>query len=140
MGKSRSKHCDCPARVNIGRTETGAFCITSIDLIHSHAALFDDQLPEYLPPLTDQKNFVRELAPLQTLGCRDIHTLLKAHFPNHPLTPRQVTNLIDTSKWEAHNHVDNLGGDLVATVELLIQRKQEDERWVVFVESDPDTC
>lgn len=139
MRKSLSKRCGCSARANIRYNADGFYRFTSVDITHTHPAFFDDNLPEYLPASADQKTVVHELALLRSLSRRDIHTLLKARFPDHPLTPRQVSNMIDTSKREARNSVSQLGGDMVATVELLVQHKQADDRWVVFVETDPNS-
>lgn len=137
---STTRRCDCDTRVNIRRVgETGAYRISSINLAHNHPAFFDDALPQYCPPSEDQKAVIQELASLRSLNRGDIHTLLNARFPDHPLNPRQVSNLIDNFKCDGRNEVIAAGGDMVATVELLVKLKQADERWVIAVEADPVT-
>ena len=51
----------------------------------------------------------------------------------------QVSNLIDHQKREARNKVNDSGGDMVVMVALLLNKKQENECWVVHVEVDEDT-
>jgi hypothetical protein len=116
-----------------------AYHLSAVDLCHNHEAFFDDSLPEYKPPSDEQKSLVRELAGLDSLTRRDVQILMKARFADHPLSLSQISNMLDQMKREARNHVQNLGGDMVATVSLLVRLKDEDERWVVHVEADPKT-
>jgi hypothetical protein len=110
-----------------------------VDLCHTHPAFFNDDLPLYKPPSDEQKTFVRELSSVNTLGRRDIQLFMKARFPDHPLTLSQISNLLNAAKSDARNRVDDVGGDMVATVGLLTKLKDEDERWVVHVDVDPET-
>jgi hypothetical protein len=82
---------------------------------------------------------VKELAPISNLTRRDVRVLLNAHFPEHPLTLAQVSNLINLQKRVARDEVNDNGGDMVSMVGFLMKRKQEDERWVVHVEVDEAT-
>ncbi len=82
---------------------------------------------------------VRTLVPLKTLTRSDIATLLLSRFPDHPLSLRQVANLMNLSRHEARNAVQNLGGDMVAVVQRLTELKAADDRWVVHFEIDTVT-
>ena len=113
--------------------------LSSADLYHNHPAFFDDHLPKYKPSSDKQKSFICELTPLSSLGRRDVQVLMKVRFPDHPLSLSQISNMLDQTKQETRNHVENLGDDMVSTVALLIRLKGEDERWVVHVEADMET-
>lgn len=139
MRKTRTKRCECQARVNIRLTSTGMYRLTSVILTHTHPAFFDDHLPLYKPPSQEQKDLVDELAPLKTLGRQDIHRLLTSRFPDHPLNIRQVTNLINNARTAARNRVQDSGGDMVAMVDLLVKLKEADEQWVIGIDVDPET-
>ena len=108
-------------------------------LDHNHPVLLDDKLPPYFPPSDDQKALVQELMSLKSLTRRDIHTLLKMRFPERPLTPAQVSNLMDGAKRASRLRVSDIGGDMIATVSLLLKKKESDARWVVHAEVDAET-
>jgi hypothetical protein len=121
------------------RNQSGAYCITSINLVHSHEAPRKDSLPDYRPPTETQRAFVRSLAPLKSIKRRDVRELLRLHFPHHPLEPIQVVNMIDQSRRAAKDPVHNAGGDMLSLIAYLSNQKQEDDRWIVHVEVDEET-
>ena len=82
---------------------------------------------------------VHELVPIKSLGHSDIHTLLLAQFPDHPLSLHQVSNLLDDARRASRNAVQNLGGDFVAIVQKLMELKNADHRWVFQVQIDEST-
>jgi MULE transposase domain len=127
------------ARVVVRCNRDGLYRYTSVCLNHNHPALLEDELPPYFPPSNEQKSLVQELVPLRNLTRRDVHTMLKSRFPERPLTLTQVSNLLDAAKRAKRNRVQDIGGDMVAMVTLLLQKKQEDGRWVVHVEVDAET-
>jgi hypothetical protein len=129
----------CPARVVVHLGETGLYFFSTIILDHNHVALVDGDLPYRAQPNDDQKQLVEELSALRSITRRDVHTLLKARFPDHPLTAGQVSNMMNNAKLKARRAVQDLGGDMVATVGLLLKKKEEDPRWVVHVEVDTAT-
>jgi hypothetical protein len=109
------------------------YSFTLLDLTHNHPAPLADNLPAYKPPSQQQKEMVQELSSIKTLARHKIHTLLAAHFPEHPLTLRQVTNLLDEAKRKSHTQT-NISGDINAVVEKLMQLGEADHRWVVHVQ------
>ena len=130
----------CPARVNVRLSvETGLYHFANVNLTHSHPAPHDDHLPNFLPPSERQRELVRDLATIKSLGRSEISTLLAARFPDHPLSLRQVTNLLDHARRSARQSVQTLGGDFVAVVEKLNQLKDQDDRWVIRFEVDEHT-
>lgn len=76
---------------------------------------------------------VRDLVPVKSLGRADVHLLLSARFPQHPLSLKQVSTLMDDAKRQARNSVDRLGGDLVAIVNKLTELKNADDGWVFHI-------
>ena len=136
---SKSKRCSCTAHVNIRLGEEGLYRFAQVDLAHNHPAVQKDHLPEYRPPSQRQKELVWELVPIKSLGRGDIHTLLMAQFPDHPLSLRQVTNLLDDARRTNRNAVQNLGGDFFAIVQKLSELKNADQRWVFQVQVDKIT-
>jgi len=136
---SKSKHCSCTAHVNIWLAEDGLYRFAGVDLAHNHPAVQNDHLPEYRPPSQRQKELVHEFVPIKSLGCGDIHTLLMAQFPDHPLSLRQVTNLLNDARRTNHNAVQSLGGDFFAIVQKLTELKNTDHRWVFQVKVDEMT-
>ena len=129
------------ARVNIRMTpdSDGLYYFTSLDLTHNHPATHNDNLPEFLPTSQPQKDFICNLAAIRSLTRGDVHTLLVTQFPDHPLTTRQVSNLLNDAKRMARQLVEELGGDLVAVVEKLTKLKNDNHRWVVHFEIDETT-
>lgn len=134
--KSKTIRKICSARVNIRRNAGGFYRYTSVDLNHNHPALIDGELPVFNPPTEDQKALVQELVSLKNLKRRDIYVLLQSHFPEHPLNMKQISNLLDAAKRSVRDRVNDVGGDMVALVAFLMKKKEEDPRWVVFVEVD----
>ena len=106
---------------------SGLIQLSSVNITHNHAAVHDDHLPTYPPPSEKQKEMVRDLATVRLLDRCAIHSILASSFPSHLLTLRQVTNLLDGVKRQAQNWVDNLGGDMVAIVEHLMEKMREDD-------------
>jgi hypothetical protein len=96
--RSKTVRCMCPAQVNTRLNRDGLYRLTVVQLEHNHAAFFEDDLPEYKPPTEAQKEFVGQMAVLKSVTRRDIQTLLSLHFPEHPLNPTQVSNLIDETR------------------------------------------
>jgi hypothetical protein len=137
--KTKTKAHMCPSRVNIRLTDAGVYHLSSVNLCHDHPAFFLDRLPEFNPPSDEQKSLVRELITVRSLGRQEIQMFMKARFPDRPLNLTQISNLVNQAKLEARNRVENVGGDMVATVALLTKLKGEDERWVVHVEVDAET-
>jgi hypothetical protein len=74
--RSKSKRCNCMARVNIRLTQDGLYVFKTVCLIHNHPAVQDDNLPEYQPASLEQKALVRSLAPITTLGRGEILAIL----------------------------------------------------------------
>ena len=135
----KTKRCSCLAHVNIWFAEAGLYRFTDVSLAHNHPAVQNDHLPNYRPPTQCQKELVRELVPIKALGHGDIHSLLLAQFPDHPLSLRQVTNLLDDARRANRNSVQSLGGDFVAIVQKLTELKNADHRWVFHVQVDKNT-
>jgi hypothetical protein len=125
--------------VNVRISPGSTYYFSSLNLVHNHPAVHDDHLPEFNPPSQRQKDLVRDLAPIKTLGRGEIHTLLSAQFPDHPLTLRQVSNLLDEARREARHSMQNSGGDFVALVEKLTELKNADHRWIFHVQVDKTT-
>ena len=137
--KSKSIRTDCPARVNVTLNADGRYHFTKVELTHNHKAHFSDQLPEYRRPTEEQKNLVQQLAPIPNLDRRGIQAILHTQFPEHRLTLTQVSNMINTQKIITRESIDNIGGDMMAMVAMLMNKKQEDDRWTVHIEVDEDT-
>jgi hypothetical protein len=118
---------------------TGLYHFADVTLSHNHPAPHDDHLPEVQPPTERQKELVNDLASIKSLGRAEIHALLAAQFPSHPLSLRQVSNLLDQARRNVRQSVQTLGGDFVAIVDKLHQLKNADDRWVVHFEVDEKT-
>ena len=138
--QGKTKRCSCLARVNVRLSaETGLYHFADIDLTHNHPAPLNDHLPDYRQPSERQKELVQDLASIKSLGRAEIWALLAAQFPDHQLSLRQVTNLLDNARRKTRQSVKNLGGDFVAIVEKLTKLKDADHRWVVAFEVDENT-
>lgn len=86
--RSKTKRCGCSARINIRILPSGNYYYTAVELTHNHPAVHNNDLPKFLPPSDDQKRLVLQLSSLKALGRTDLHTLLSARFPDHPLSLR----------------------------------------------------
>ena len=137
--KSKSMRTECPCRVNVTHGADGFFRLTHVQLTHNHPAHISDELPAPRPPSEEQTRFVLSLVPITTLTRRDVKMLLDTRYPDHSLTPSQVSNLMNRQKKVVRNGVDDIGGDMQALLALLLQKKQEDKRWVVHIEVDEVT-
>ena len=138
--KSKTKRCSCRARVNVRRSaETGLYHFAEVNLTHNHPAPLDDHLPDYQPPSERQKVLVADLAQIKSLGRAEIGALLAAQFLDHPLSLRQVTNLLDQAQRNSRQSVQTLGGDFVAIAEKLNRLKENDPCWIVCFETDLNT-
>ena len=134
----KTKRCDCSARINVKLLEGGGYRFSSLNLTHNHPARFDDSLPIYTPASDLQKEMVQELSSITTLTRSEVHTLLTARFPEHPLSLRQVSNLLDEAKRKTRTRLDE-HGDVNAIVEELMKLKESDPRWVVHVKTNEKT-
>ena len=138
--QGKTKRHLCRARVNVRLDAiTGLYHFADISLSHNHPAPHDDHLPEYHPPTKRQKELVRDLVSIKSLGRAEINALLAAQFPSHPLSLRQVSNLLDQARRNVRQSVQTLGGDFVAIVGKLNQLKNMDDRWVVHIQVDEQT-
>ena len=137
--RSKTVRTMCPCRVNIRFNSDGLYRITVVQLTHNHLALFNDKLPDYKPPTAAQKEFVRNYAKLSSITCRDIQALLLSYFPDHPLNPTQVSNMIHEAKCIARDEVEDQGGDLLSLMAYLAEKKDQDDRRVVRVQTHADS-
>jgi hypothetical protein len=137
--KSKSIRTDCPARVNVTLNADSRYRFTNVELTHNHQAHISDQLPDYKKPTEEQKNLVQQLVPIPNLNQRGIQAILHTQFPDHRLTLTQVSNMINTQKIIARERIDDVGGDMMALVAMLMNKKLQDDDWVVRFKVDEDT-
>jgi hypothetical protein len=117
----------------------GMYWFTSLNLTHSYPATHNDHLPKYTPPTPKQIEMVHDLMSIKTLGHSEIHMLLNSCFLDHPLSLRQVSNMLNNAKWQVQNRIESLGGDIILVVQALLKWKEDDNCWVVHVCINEDT-
>jgi hypothetical protein len=126
--KGKTIKTDCNARVNINCVR-GLWDITLAELNHNH----DPELPPgaFAPrcPTAEQKDVVQRLSSAGNFNRSQMAAILKDQYSDHPLEPRQISNLINSARMEARREVDSLGGDIAAILASLQQKRLEDSRW-----------
>jgi hypothetical protein len=72
-------------------------------------------------------------------SCTQCQALLLSYFPDYPLNPTQVSNMIHEAKCSAHDEVEDQGGDLLSLMAYLAEKKDQDNCWVVRIQTHADS-
>ncbi|KAJ7101678.1 hypothetical protein C8R44DRAFT_549940, partial [Mycena epipterygia] len=107
--QGNSGRTNCKAHVNICRMGL-RWRITTIDATHNH----DRSIPEggtaQRPPTAEQRLVVARFA--DGFSRTQVGEILNSQFPNNTLEPRQIGNMRNGARREAHAVMDELGGDI----------------------------
>ena len=130
----KSKRTDCFAHVNINRvTDSSKFHITLIDFNHNHDRSIPIGGKARLPATQHQRKLITELATSTNLkfGRAQIATILNTQSNSnvHQLEPRQISNIMNEARSQAHKAVRQLGGDFAAIINTLEKLAAEERGW-----------
>ncbi|KAH7903228.1 hypothetical protein BJ138DRAFT_1020965, partial [Hygrophoropsis aurantiaca] len=128
--KGKTVKTDCDAHVNLNHIlGTEQWKVTFIKWEHNH----DREIPIGgvipKPPTQEQRRVVSNFASSNSFTRAHIKTILADQFPNHPLEPRQVSNMINQVRQQAQKDVQALGGDVAAIITCIQSKIDEGERW-----------
>jgi hypothetical protein len=98
------------------------------DWVHNHAPEIPSGGKASRPPTKKLQDAISAIATTTNLDRADI-TLIKhpEYDSKHPLESRQITNIVNAARRNAHNEVIGLGGDVNAVVSWL--RERTDQGW-----------
>ncbi|KAJ3883960.1 hypothetical protein GG344DRAFT_25445, partial [Lentinula edodes] len=109
----RTVKTDCGAHVNLCR-HGSLWRITLVDWKHNHGRYIPVGGTASRPPTQNQSEAVSQLTTSNNVkfSRSQIAEVLKAQSIDHPLEPRQISNLINTARRAARSEVALLGGDV----------------------------
>jgi MULE transposase domain len=135
--KGRSIRTGCNAHVNFNRVQDSSLWhITFISLVHNH----DREIPPgglaTRPPNHNQRQLVSKLVNDSAFTRGHITKILSKQFPEKPLEPRQVSNMMGKVRMEARREVKALGGDVASIIAKLQERIRSGENWTYHLRLD----
>ncbi|KAJ7667377.1 hypothetical protein B0H17DRAFT_1142782 [Mycena rosella] len=133
-GKSGRTNCD--AHINLVRVggANGPWRISLVDAGHNHAPHVPLDGRVQRPPTTEQRAVVDRFA--DTFSRTQLKAVLQSQFPDDNLEPRQITNMRNQARREAHEEINALGGDFAAILASLEQRNGTEPGWNYSVQLD----
>lgn len=134
--QGKSAKTGCTAHINLVHQPSGVWLVTVVDLNHNH----DCQLPPGgiapRPASQAQRDLVNQYSSYGKFSHDHISKMLLDKFPDHPLEPRQVTNLINASRRDARQEIEALGGDVSAILASLREKADREHGWVFDLRLD----
>lgn len=110
--------------------------ISNISNIHSHLPQFDDNLPPDRPPTAEHERLIAQA--IETFGAGGgslTRTSIRNHvnkaLPDHPLNPRQVSNIMNKLRLRKVTAMAENGGNFPSIIKLLLELSAEDPGWVI---------
>lgn len=111
--EGKSAKTGCFAHWNVNRLQdTRIWHITLIDNHHNHDHDITPRGFATRPPTQAQRELVSELAADSIFTRAHLSKMLKQQHPDHPLEPRQISNIIDKVRREGREEVRALGRDI----------------------------
>lgn len=119
----------CYARVNVNFFAAGnMWHITTVDWKHNHPREIPPGGIIPRPPSQQQREVVTRYAG-KNFSRTHLASILSNEFPNHPLEPRQVSNMLNAARAEAAEHIQSLGGDVTAVMNSLRAKAAREPGW-----------
>ncbi|KAJ3861143.1 hypothetical protein EV359DRAFT_19804, partial [Lentinula novae-zelandiae] len=136
----RTVKTDCRAHVNLCR-HGSLWRITLVDWKHNHGRYIPVGGTASRPPTQNQSEAVSQLTTSNNVkfSRSQIAEVLKAQSIDHPLEPRQISNLINTARRAARSEVALLGGDVSAIIRNLEEKNRTDPGWRYHVKVDQNS-
>lgn len=127
-GKTIKTGCNAHVNLNLIRGST-LWQVTLTNWDHNHPREIPPGGTIVRPPTTAQRQVVSEFATSNGFQRQHISTILANRFTDHPLEPKQVSNMINNARRQAREDVQALGGDIAAIIAVLQGRIDDGERW-----------
>jgi hypothetical protein len=134
--EGKSVKTECNAHVNVNRRADGLWYLTTVIFEHNHPPQLVNGAKAQRPPTDAQHQTVRDLAVQPKFERRHVEHILLRDYPNHPLEPRQITNLINEARRAAQEHVKVLGGDMNAVIHTLENLSSCEMGWFYRIRLD----
>ncbi|KAG2093883.1 uncharacterized protein F5147DRAFT_525064, partial [Suillus discolor] len=112
-GKTIKTGCNAHVNLNLIHGST-LWQVTLTNWDHNHPREIPPGGTIVRPPTTAQHQVVSEFAMSNGFQRQHISTILANHFTDHPLEPKQVSNMINNARRQARDDVQALGGDIAA--------------------------
>lgn len=126
--ESKTIKTDCTAHVNLNHN-FGLWIVTIADWVHNH----EREIPPggFAPrrPKEAQQETVAKYSSREKFSRDHIATILADRFPDHPLEPRQISNMINTARATARKDIEALGGDVASIISSLKKKMDEEHGW-----------
>lgn len=126
---------NCYAHFNISRIPwSTSYRISVVDRHHNHPRVLPPGGKARKPPTQTQKDLVNKFS--EDFGRRQLKTVLSKNGVDPLPEPRQLSNLINSSRKRAREAINELGGDVQSILVCLEERKRQDPRWRYVVQRD----
>lgn len=130
---------DCMAHVNLSRRVDGTWHVSMTDWKHNHPPQLPPNGSIPRPPTKHQRAVVAQFSGGSGNFTRSqLAKILSERFPDHPLEPRQVTNMLNECRREARAEVEALGGDAASVVESLARKAETEHGWKYAIRLNSD--
>ncbi|KAJ7163677.1 hypothetical protein C8R46DRAFT_1279373, partial [Mycena filopes] len=130
--RGKSGRTGCKAHVNICRIP-GKVYISLIDAAHNHDRIIPEGGRAQRPATAAQREVA---AKFSDFSCGQLAQVLASEFPDHPLEPRQISNIRNDARREANAAVDALGGDVASILASLEELNRTEPGWDYSVQMD----
>lgn len=134
--EGKSVKTNCMAHVNLNRQADGLWRVTLVDWHHNHPSQVPAGGRIARPPTQAQRDVVRQFAAAGSFSRDHLRRILDTQFPDHPLEPRQISNLINEARTSARQEVDALGGDIATILESLRVKAEQEHGWKYVIRLD----
>lgn len=126
----RSVRTNCTARCNLNRIQyTDMWMATKVERAHNH----EREIPKggFVPtePSAAQRGLLTKFVGKGSFDRKQIAILLDDQFPDKPLEPRQISNMMNKARLEGRREIEALGGDIGTIIASLQQKNAEGGGW-----------
>ncbi|KAF7354194.1 hypothetical protein MVEN_01107100 [Mycena venus] len=131
--QGKSGRTNCKAHVNLVAMPGGQWRISVADLAHNHEPHVPEGGSVQRPPTANQRAVAERFSDFSRKQLTDV---LGSQFPNNTLEPRQISNMRNQARREAHAEIDRLGGDVQSILASLEELSSTEPGWTYSVQTD----
>ena len=142
QGKSIRTGCEARVNVNWVQNTANLWWVTFTEWKHNHPRAIPEGGSIQRPATADEKKTITQLAtnPSQKFSRGQISAILETQGASGShLEPRQIGNIINTARKQAHDEVTSLGGDIPAILASLTQKSSVEHGWRYHLKLDENS-
>ncbi|KAJ7637922.1 hypothetical protein DFH06DRAFT_1432525, partial [Mycena polygramma] len=133
--QGKSGRTGCQAHVNVSRVPGGGgqWHLTIVDGEHNHAPHLPVGGTIQRPPTAEQRSVVGKFSDFSR---KQLGAVLESQFPDKKLESRQISNMRNQARKQAHADIEALGGDVQAILSTLEENNRTGPGWDYGIQMD----